>query len=88
MLWQLRNLHLFQEDFQRPALPWEMVMHRMRCIQRAHQSITSRVSSKSECVHVRWVPPHLDWVCLNTDGASKIGSDITGFGGFIRRDRK
>lgn len=71
-------------NFVRPTRPWEVVRHYMESYIAATKihDVASPVSKK--WVDVRWLPPPLGWIGLNTDGASKMEEGMAGCGGLMR----
>jgi ribonuclease HI len=82
-LWTWRNKELYQEDFVRPSRPLPIIM---KMVQEYNDAVSSTmVVNSSDRVEalIRWEPPKVSFIKLNTDGAHK-GNHVAGCGGVIR----
>lgn len=70
-----------------PFNPVSFIMARVKFIQDAmkHKDMLAGKRKRGkEVIYVRWIAPRMDWVMLNTDGASKGNPDVVRCGGLIR----
>jgi ribonuclease HI len=83
-LWQWRNKTVHDDSFERPLYPARQILQHVKDY---HACISHGIhidASQHVAVQIRWLRPRQDYLCLNTDGAMKAGSQKAGCGGVIR----
>jgi ribonuclease HI len=88
LLWQWRNKSLHNGEFITPEKPWQVILNHVNtykmCMQ-AEDSTRNKVNQQQ--VNIAWIPPPIDWVALNTDGAAKQSEKKAECGGVIRDNK-
>lgn len=81
-IWISRNHIVFKDNIWSPT---DLIsVTRAKAVEFWASCGTSPLVRLTNIVHVRWVPPPLNWVKLNTDGAAKSNPGISASGGVIR----
>ncbi|MCI11142.1 ribonuclease H protein [Trifolium medium] len=82
-LWSWKNKEDHDSNVMRPPAAWNQVRKlAIDFMEARNKNIVMHNTSRRQ-IQVRWNPPMVGWVKLNTDGASR-GGIITGCGGVIR----
>jgi ribonuclease HI len=83
LLWSWRNKENHEEGFLRPYNPAQFIMQRATEYDLATKNDKVVTGREKVVSHIRWRPPKISFVKLNTDGAYKK-DQIAGCGGIIR----
>jgi ribonuclease HI len=83
LLWSWRNKENHEDGFIRPCNPARYIMQRATDYDLATKNDKVVTGREKVVSHIRWRPPKISFVKLNTDGAYKK-DQIAGCGGIIR----
>lgn len=83
-LWGWHNKEVHVDGFSRPLFPWREVQWMVAQYGQACGVRGGSLVVKRQVKQINWEPPDKEWVCLNTDGASKHDMQLAGCGGLIR----
>lgn len=84
MLWKWRNKRVHDPNFATPFKPWDIILGHVQAYQHLNSTIVCPGGFRKMWQAIKWKPPKLGWVCLNTDGAAKASSNMAGYGGVLR----
>ncbi|KAK7274394.1 hypothetical protein RIF29_15479 [Crotalaria pallida] len=71
---------LVQPDFTRPLRPWCHIQQQVDLYLKGKQSLGQKVGRFWEEISIRWIPPPMEWISLNTYGAAKLQSLVAAKG--------
>ncbi|CAJ2630361.1 unnamed protein product [Trifolium pratense] len=83
-LWNWRNKAIFEEDFQRPNDPSQVILRMTKDIEQYERTLMTGIRIQRETIYIGWKNPHGDWIKLNCDGAYKDSMNNAGCGGLFR----
>ncbi|CAJ2657953.1 unnamed protein product [Trifolium pratense] len=83
-LWNWRNKAIFEEDFQRPNDPSQVILRMTKDIEQYERTLKTGIRIQRETIYIGWKNPHGDWIKLNCDGAYKDSMNIAGCGDLFR----
>ncbi|GAU36844.1 hypothetical protein TSUD_213680 [Trifolium subterraneum] len=83
-IWTWRNKAIFEEDFQRPNDPSQVILRMTKDIKHYKHTLMTGIRRQRETIYIGWKYPHGDWIKLNCDGAYKDSMNIAGCGGLFR----
>lgn len=81
ILWQRRNLVIFQNQSTRPNIHLKIIQRAQEFI---HYGLKPSVETRQVLKPIRWERPNKGWVKLNTDGSSSGNLGPAGCGGILR----
>lgn len=84
LLWSWRNKERHEANFIRPLFPDRVVLQYVDTYQQASERRVVHDGRHYQWTQVRWTPPSIGWVCVNTDGAAYLHGDVAGCGGLLR----
>ena len=82
-LWKRRNMEIFDENYVHMGNLFMDIVQYTELIYKS-ESMTRKFMVHKEEKLIRWNPPSVGWVKLNTDGVLKASSGMTSTGGIIR----
>ncbi|PNX74307.1 ribonuclease H [Trifolium pratense] len=82
-LWKWRNKSIFEEDFQRPNNPTNVILKMALEIDRCEQTHLDGWTHRSDTVYIGWKQPREEWFKLNCDDAHKSSVHLSGCVGQI-----
>jgi hypothetical protein len=83
-LWLWRNKSLFEEDFQRPNDPTQVILKMVAQIDQYGHTLPTERHRRLETIYIGWKHPQGEWIKLNCDGAYKESMGMAGCGGLFR----
>ncbi|KAF7813422.1 ribonuclease H [Senna tora] len=82
--WHWRNLVLYEEDFALPNDPTSIILSLADQYWTAASHCTNDPIQHIAPFNVKWDPPPVDWIKLNTDGTAYGNPGNAGCGGILR----
>ncbi|RHN73779.1 putative ribonuclease H-like domain-containing protein [Medicago truncatula] len=82
-LWKWRNKSIFEEDFQRPNNPTNVILKMAMEIDSCEQTHVTGWSHQMDTILIGWKWPQDGWVKLNCDGAHKNSINLFECGGLL-----
>ncbi|KAF7831333.1 ribonuclease H [Senna tora] len=86
-VWQWRNQVIFNDDFHIPENPTEFIMAHADKYWLASNSYCINPNRFSVPFNLKWEPPPLGWLKINTDGSASESLGLAGCGGIIRDNK-
>ena len=83
-LWKWRNKNIFEEDFQRPNNPTNVILKMTMEIDSCEQTHVTGWTHQKDTLFIGWKWPRDGWVKLNCDGAQKSSINLSGCGDLLR----
>jgi ribonuclease HI len=83
-LWTWRNKRIFEEGFQRPNTPIQVILKMAMEIGGCKQTHWIGLPQRIDTIYIGWKCPREGWIKLNCDGAHKSSINLSGCGGLLR----
>ncbi|MCH84271.1 RNA-directed DNA polymerase (Reverse transcriptase), partial [Trifolium medium] len=83
-IWKWRNYRVHETNFKEIWQPWCFILNQVHSYKITQQRYFHMEELTKTEIHISWKPPQCDWILLNTDGAAKKETGMTGCGGLLR----
>jgi hypothetical protein len=83
-MWTWRNKAIFDEDFQYPTYPIQVILKMVTDIDECEHYHFTRGLQRLDTIFIQWKCPNEGWVKFDCDGAHKKSVDLAGCGGLLR----
>jgi hypothetical protein len=83
-LWTWRNKTIFEDAFNRPINPTQVILKMSREIGSCMKTNLTGMPKRMDTIFIGWNRPREGWVKLNCDGTHKSSVNLSGCGGLLR----